>query len=276
VTKITSQSLPEYDNPPVIEVVCGVLFKPIETLLAPHLGLLWEKFKPEYSECKETDPLVPVIERFDEVPGGKFKISEELRLPMLPRIWFVQASGNGIIQVQRDRFLYNWRKVQLEDEYPRYHTVIQKFRDHLSVFQAVLYEAKLGTIEPLQYEMTYVNHIPQGEGWETPSDIGNIFPDSTWKVNEQRFLADPEGFNLRTSFALPEHSGRLHLTIRNAIRRNDGHPIFLFELLVRGIGNYTSLEAIWSWFDQAHEWIVQGFTDLTSSKIQNDIWRRKR
>jgi hypothetical protein len=58
--------LPDYEKPPVIEVVCGILFEPIKGLTAPYIGVLWEKFKSEYPRCKEVAPLVPVIERFDE------------------------------------------------------------------------------------------------------------------------------------------------------------------------------------------------------------------
>ena len=31
---------------------------------------------------------------------------------------------------------------------------------------------------------------------------------------------------------------------------------------------------MWNWFDLAHEWIVRGFADLTTEKIQQNIWRR--
>lgn len=131
MTLSTLQSLPEYEKPPVVEVVCGILFEPIDTLLVPYFGLLWEKFKAEYSNCQEVAPLIPTIEYFDEQTVGEFKISD---VPPLPRIWFIHVNGNGIIQVQRDRFLYNWRRMRPEDEYPRYHSVIHMFQNHLLSF----------------------------------------------------------------------------------------------------------------------------------------------
>ncbi len=117
-----SKSLPDYERPPVIEVVCGILFKSIDKLLAPHLGLLWEKYKTEYPVCREVPPLAPVIERFEEAPRIDLQLAD---VPPLPRIWFVDEKENGIIQVQRDRFLHNWKKVLPEDEYPRYPQVIE-------------------------------------------------------------------------------------------------------------------------------------------------------
>ena len=264
--------LPSYEDPPVTEVVCGILFKPLEALLAPHLGLLWEKFKAEYSSCREVAPLAPAIERFEGQPEVKFFFAD---VPPLPRIWFVRSEDNAIIQVQRDRFLHNWKKVRPEDEYPRYHKVIQMFKDHLSRFRGFLQEYQLGAIEPLQYEMTYVNHISKSNAWTKIGEIGKVFPDFCFKENEQRFLPEPEGVNWRTTFVLPDKAGRLHVTIRNAISRDRNIPILLLELTVRGIGKDKSLEGMWPWFDLAREWIVRGFADLTSNEVQENVWRRK-
>ena len=115
------KNLPDYESPPVIEVVCGILFKSIDKLLAPYFGLLWEKYKPEYPICREVSPLTSVIERFDEPPRVDLQLAD---VPPLPRIWFVHKNDNGIIQIQRDRFLHNWKKVRPQDEYPRYPQVI--------------------------------------------------------------------------------------------------------------------------------------------------------
>ena len=44
--------------------------------------------------------------------------------------------------------------------------------------------------------------------------------------------------------------------------------MLLFELTVRGIGNYTTLDEMWNWFALAHEWVVRGFTDLIDPQMQ--------
>lgn len=49
------------------------------------------------------------------------------------------------------------------------------FREHLLRFQVFLEEEHLGALMPEQYELTYVNHIPQGEGWKVNGDIGKCF-----------------------------------------------------------------------------------------------------
>ena len=263
---------PSYGNPPVIEVVCGILFKPLSALLSPYVGLLWEKYKDEYPQCSEMAPLDPLIERFDEPPRMMLEIGDK---PPLPRVWFIHEKGTGIIQVQRDRFLHNWRKVKPEDEYPRYHVVKELFRDKLGKFQQFLQENDLGKIEPLQYEMTYVNHIPKGDGWQSLGEIGRVFPDFGFRTGNDRFLPEPATLNWRTAFSLPDKAARMHVVIKQVRMRETGLPLIVLELTVRGIGSDTSPDAMWKWFDLAREWIVRGFADLTGKEVQEKIWRRQ-
>lgn len=263
--------LPEFEKPPVIEVVCGMMFKPLTAILAPHLGLLWGKFQAEYPRCQEVAPLAPVVERFDETAPIQIELTDT---PPLPRIWFIHANETGIVQVQRDRFLHNWKKVRADDEYPRYRTVIQMFRERLDVFEAFVREHDLGSLEPRQYELTYVNHIPQGHGWRALSDLARVFPDIAWRDKKGRFLASAEALHVRMSFILPDRSGRLHAAIRTALRRQDNLPMLLLEMTARGMPKDQSRDAMWAWFNLAHEWIVRGFTDLTGEEMHSLVWKR--
>lgn len=270
----SSKDLPAYEKPPVNEVVCGFTFHPLEKLLAPHLGLLWLKFKSDYPICQEVPPLTPTIERLDDgPPEAAFELHE---VPPLPRIWFVHSTDNGVLQVQRDRFLHNWRKVREDDEYPRYHSVKQMFQEKFGIFQVFLKENELGEVRLRQCEMTYINHIPMGHGWSSPKDIGQLFPDFVWRTSEKRFLNSLSELHWKSAFLLPEKQGRLHATIRQGKRKRDQQPIVLFELTARGVPADATGGNVWNWFDLAHQWIVHGFADLTDSKVQSEIWKRKR
>jgi len=271
----TSSDLPDYENPPLIEVVCGVLFRPIKGLLAPHLGLLWQKYSPPYSGCQEVAPLAPLREQL-EGEGAKPAELEFGEVPPLPRVWFVHEKGRGVIQVQRDRFLHNWRKLDPADEYPRYHNVIGLFRGHLETLEGFLAEKGLGEISPLQYEMTYINLIPVGEGWTSLADIGAVLPDLSWRSNADRFLPSFEGCGYHAGFLLPNRAGRLHVVLRTGRAKQDGRPVLQLELTTRGMGADTSRAVMWNWFDLAHEWIVRGFTDLTGGGFQQQVWKRTR
>jgi len=262
--------LPEYDNPPVTEVVCGILFKPLEQFLIPYIGLLWNEFREDYPICREEPPLFPIIEK----PGGTQPSEQQINAIMTqPRIWFIQNDQTGLIQIQRDRFLYNWRKTKNTDEYPRYANVSEKFRDYLKKFYHFLKEHNVQDIVPLQYEMTYVNQVC--EGWATFEDIGKIFPDFTYRSEAPRFISSVEDFNWRTSFLLPYNNGRLHVIIQNVSTPGDNLKVLILELTVRGMAHDDSMESMSAWFDMAHEVIVRSFADLTSDEIQRIIWRRR-
>ena len=269
---MATSNLPQYDYPPVTEVVCGVLFATLNAFRLPHFGLFWEKIKADFPTCQEVAPLMPLIEAFGVEQETPVSLSE---MP-LPRVWFVHRDDAAIVQVQRDRFLSNWKRISPTEPYVRYPTVIKLFKERLNSFESFLKENSLGAIDPLQYEMTYVNHIIEGEGWSNASDLGKVFRDHQWHGKENRFLPGIEHLNLRTSFVLPNNAGRLHVSIRDGKRREDMKSIILFELTVRGFPPDNSLAAMWDWFDVAREWIVRGFTDLTTEEVQNNIWGRTR
>ena len=270
-TMSSQADLPRYENPPVVELVCGILFESLHKFLAPHIGLLWEIFRTEYPNMRQIMPLAPLIERFDATPSPAVSLPDDF--PLHPRVWFETKDGTGLIQVQRDRFLYNWKKVKPDDKYLHYDYVIRKFANCLSQFESFLRDNELGEIRPIQYEMTYVNHIPKGEGWNSLNEVGRVFPDISWRNGMNRFFTELEGLNVQTSFRLPERQGRLHAAIRYGIRQPD-QPILLLDLTCRGVGEDKSQSAMWQWFDIAHQWIIRGFADLTSAEIQKSIWRR--
>lgn len=258
MTKLNS--LPSYKKPPLIEVVCGIVFKRIEQFKAPHLGLFWEKIRDEYPTCEHAPPLGLDAEPWDLAN-------------LLPRLWFVNQRDNELIQLQNDRFLYNWRKKHEDDPYPRYGIVAKAFKANLDIFQEFLKEEGLGMLNPTACELTYVNHILKGQGWESLAEINNVLPDLNWRSDNGRFLPEPLSLGWQTTFALPDDKGRLHVNLLQG--QIDDRPVLRLDITARWLGVNESLDTIWGWFDVAHEWIVRGFTDLTSREIQSTIWERE-
>jgi len=267
----TSPTLPAYENPPISEMVCGIQFDRLEQFLNAHLGILWEKYKPQYSECQEAAPLLPIIEKFD----GPAPVERPYVDATSARTWFISSEGNNVIQVQRDRFLHNWRKISSDDEYPRYSHMIDEFQSLFEKFTSFVEEQNIGVINPQQYELTYINFIPLGQGWNTIEDIEKVFPNFTWQQSENSFLPSPESVNWNTNFVMPERSGRLHTRIQTAFRRSDNTTLLRFELTVRGIGEFRTLDKMQSWFNIAHLYIVKSFSELTSSEVQRQYWGLK-
>ena len=258
-----------FEAPPINEVVCGLMFEPVQELLTPYLGSLWERYKPAFSACKELAPLSTVIEG---TAVGEIEL-QVLDLPPMPRIWFEDPEGNGLIQVQRERFHYNWRRRSSEDEYPHFETVYALFKEKLAIFRCFLGELRTSELVLKQFELTYINLIDLSERPNSVLDLGEVFSDFSWRRHEGRL--EPESANWRVVFRLPGGHGRLDVTVRSAVRTSDGKPMILFDLTARGIGDDRTLEGIDDWFRMAHNTIVRAFVELTSRDIQKAVWSQK-
>jgi len=259
-----SKVLPSYRTPPVAEVVCGFRFERISQFKAPHSGLLWQKFRDEYPNCEHAAPIGLSPQSFDRASG----------LP-LPRIWFLNEKGNHLIQIQNDRFHFNWRKMSDEEEYPRYEMVFSSFQKIFSVFSDFIDENELGPLRLVECELIYVNQIPQGEAWKSVDDIHKLFPDFTWRSTSKRFLPGPTDVSWKIIFSLPEEQGSLDVSLQQGSRKIDGLPALRLELRAHGLGKEQSVDGAWKWFPLAHKWIVNGFSDLTDMKIQKEVWGRE-
>lgn len=271
--KTHEASLPDYERPPVIEVVCGIQYEPLTDFKATAFGLFWQKVRADYLTTEEVAPLAPVIESLPSASARQPKL-EFLETPPLPRLFFLHRDHNWLLQLQQDRFLHNWRKENETDVYPRYANVYGMFWNAWERFRLFLTDEKISAPVINQLEITYINHIPVGQGWETLADLGKIFLDIGWSDTD-RFLPSPESAGVRLTFSLPDSQGRLHVSIKHAVRVSDNQPVLLCELTARGMPVSNDNTAIKEWFDLGREWIVRGFTDITALNIQKEFWGRR-
>lgn len=257
-------TLPSYKNPPVNEVVCGMQFQTPDNLRIPHVGLLWDKFRQEY----------PIIQHAPPIAGakGEILIDSATGIPM-ERVWFINRADDQLIQFQFDRFYFNWRRKK--NNYPRYSYVIKNFRNVHETIENFFKEFDLGELRPTGYELSYINHIPKGQGWNTIADLSRVFRDFVWKDTTRRFLPNPVNIAWQTTFPLPEAKGHLIVSLKQATLVDEKIPLLLLELKARGMSESKNKEALCEWFDLAREWIVRGFADLTSSEVQKVYWERE-
>jgi uncharacterized protein (TIGR04255 family) len=274
---MSSDRLPEFERPPVAEVVLSTQFEELSTLTAPQLGLLWSEFRREFPTIEEHAPIAPAIERFDERPSEKIPVRfEALDVLPSPRLWFVNSDGTQLIQVQRDRFIHNWRKTGAGDTYPRYEKTIRpRYQAALHRFSQFLEREKLGILNANQCEITYVNHI-SAEGWKEHGDLHRVI--SPWSGSySDDFLTQPEtvSFALRYKIPNPEGKpiGRLHVQLEPGFNKQDQKPMFIFTLTARGRPIGDGQAGIFAFLDIGRKWIVKGFTSLTT-KHMHDIWGR--
>ncbi len=252
--------LPNYKNPPVNEVVCGMRFNTPEQPPIPYIGFLWKKFQAEYPKVQHVAPL--------SLRLGQLLIDPATGAP-LPRIWFINKTDDELLQFQSNGFYSNWRR--RDHAYPRYEHIIARFLYFYTVINDFYKEYQLGKIEPIEYELTYINHIPMGFGWDSIEDLPKVFSKLNWSQSGDQFLPYPSGIAWQAAFLLPEDKGRLTVNLKRGSLAEGKQPVLLFELKVIGFDKPENLRR---WFDLSREWIVRGFTELTTPEM-HALWERE-
>ena len=257
------QKLPSFDNPPVIEVVIGVQFESLSRFHIPHVGVLWDCLdRKKYPTCEEVAPL----------HGYEDERVIVYEKPPMPRIWFIGEDQSSVVQFQKDRFLYNWRKnpdPEVGKPYPRYSKVIKGFYDNIQNFQSCIKSLDIEAINPQRLEISYINIIPL-ELFGGAANIGKILKDVSW-MNKNRALPEPHRVNVDWQFKVKKISALLDLRINTAQVQKTGEEILRIELTVKGQAPHKDIRKCRAWFDTAHETIVTGFKDITTANAHK-MW----
>lgn len=261
----------KFSRPPIVEVACGVLFSSARPILTGHVGSFWERMKSEFPRIQDAAPLASVLEVPGQLSGVNFQFSD---LPPLRRVWLLDADGRNLIQMQEDRFLFNWKKASDDDCYPDYGAVYAKFEYYLSEFLAFAQEVGIGAVTTRQFELVYVNHISSANGLDLVGPSA-LMVDHVREASEDRFLPNPEGFNWTTVYPMPDGIGRLYVAAQTAVNQPNQEKLVRLDITARGIGTDTSPSGRKQWFDIAHDWITHGFVDVTSKTLHEpDAWGR--
>jgi len=262
---------PDFDAPPVTEVALAVQFDRLETLRTPHLGLFWSEFRNKFPFTEEHPPRDAVIERFEPQPPVDIRLQFD-PAPATSRIWLLNEARTQVIQIQQDRFVHNWRKIGDRENYPRYESILGEFERELSMFSSFLEREQIGYVTPNQCEITYVNRIPLSNEVRA-HDILTVF-------NEHysgEFLPDYEDLRLQLRYLISNEInrpiGRLYISSYTVFQNET--PIFVFTLIARGRPEENDMDGVKKFLDRGREWIVKGFTSVTTPKM-HDQWGKSK
>lgn len=275
------RSLPSYERPPVIEVVASVQFEPLAAAGLVHFGLLWERFRNSFPKTEQKPPLTQVVERLGVAPsrrGFQLSLVEE---PSMARLWFVNEPGDELVQVQADRFIRNWRAVAgLHNAYPRYDDCIRpRFEEDYRTFLNFVSDESLGSVEPNQCELTYINHILPNEHWKSHSDLHSVlryWPDSASGLLSMEAEAINFGVAYRLNDDKGDFIGRLHVSAQSAFLppragSDQQVPIFVLTLTARGRPLGKGIEGVLEFFDVGRSVIVDSFDRMTTTTM-HEVW----
>jgi uncharacterized protein (TIGR04255 family) len=268
-----SQPFPKFERPPVVETVLGVQFDTLKITTA-QLGLFWKSLGADWPTVAEAAPLPEQRERFGELawatPEVQINVHTVVALAPL-RLQISNRAGDRMIQVQKNRFHYNWQKKG--GTYPSYKKVRAEFDQALEAFRRFIAAEGLGDIAPNQWELTYVDYEPPGELWRSPAEWGNVLPGLLCRDNR------PEGLRLETlggewHYEIMPQRGRLHVTLNLGKVGEAAEGGLLLQTTARGpVGGDSGL-GIGSGLDLGHEAIVRMFLEITSAEAHR-AWGRR-
>jgi uncharacterized protein (TIGR04255 family) len=262
----TVANLPEFDNPPVAEVVLGVQFRQLFGMRGLALTPLRERWRVDYPKIEEQPALAPIVEgEPPNIPRLQFSV-----VPLPPtRQLFLSESGNQLTQVQPDRLIINWRTGDPPTKYPRYGYMRNAFTNRFRDLAEFATNENLGDIEVTQAELSYINviEIPQDE----VGNVGRFL--KGWSGTVGHHLGEPEEARITLTFQVPgigQPPVRLYVEVSPA-QRSNGELVIFFTLTVRGNPGGRGLEETLKFMDEAHEHIVRSFAELTGESMHG-IW----
>ncbi len=266
---VRPSDLPDYSNPPVTEVVVGVQFNSIDRFVTAHVGRLWERFKAEFPSAEEHPPVMPVFETFGQAPmlgGLGFAFPAILGMP---RTFFVNANKTQVLQIQKDRFLHNWRKVGDADSYPRFERIVATFQRGVEQFVSFLGQEQLGGFEPNQCEITYINQIVVPSNDRSFTAMVRLF-DGLVGHPHMDGLCEPEDARMLPRYVIPGAAGRpigRLIVSAEPAKRLSGEDIIQLSLTARGTPETTDIDGVLAFLQTGRRHIVRGFTSLTATSL---------
>ena len=265
--------LPSFEKPPVTETVLGLQFETIPGFTNAHLGAFWSYLggREYWPTVRDAAAVAPSFERFGEERQWKNLDALNFDISQTPptRMQIQDASANRMVQIQRDRLVYNWTATQSGCEYVRYEKLRPEFDDILQKLHDFLKAQSLPPIQPNQWEVTYINQIAQGTVWNDASDWRKVFTFQAVPPAEVNGCT-LENFSGGWIYEIAPQRGRLRLNVQHAWLEPNGKQILLFNLTARGPikDGAAAVSTIGEGLEVGHEMIARSFVSLTSEEAR--------
>jgi hypothetical protein len=151
--------------------------------------------------------------------------------------------------------------------------VYAEFEHYLGLFRSFVAEAGLGSLLPNQWELTYVDSVPQGELWQTAADWHKVLPGLLAPLAAVEGL-HPENVGGAWAFEIAPRRGRLHVTVNRARSGKEGEVVLLVQTTARGPIGKGGEQELKAGLDLGHDAAVRAFLAFTSEQAKKH-WGRK-
>ena len=217
ILNVLREGLPNFTKPPLDEVALGVQFNSIGERFGQVVADFREGVKelfPNVEYQSRLSPTPPAIAPNQMAFGPTIQFQPLIQNPF-GRVWLVTADNSHVIQLQDDRFIFNWRHA-LED-YPRFEYIVNAFWERFRAFRTAAVQSQLGIL-PQQVEVSYFNWIPQ----ETMSQNDYLLTAEKSKLVVDKGEIVSEAQNWSATYLISEDGlpqGRLDATSQGPIAR---------------------------------------------------------
>ena len=256
-----------FKKPPVDEVVVSTYFNPpLSDLRSEHIGLFWGKIKRDFPVVSQQPPVMIQQSPVEMVQS----INADEPFPM-PRYWIVSEDETELIQIQKNAFMFNWRR--RNDEYPRFHRSIKPAFDGYYGLFSEFVRTEINMTEPLidLCELTYINVLERCEYWTGPQDTEKVIPAFSILAPGVD-PSEPSGFVCNYGYRVSDDL-YLNIGLRNGVRIGQTEvAVLVFEIKASGRLGQVAKSGVDAWFERAHDTIFRCFLSITSKDIQNRYW----
>jgi len=269
------EDLPDFESPPVTEVALGVQFVPLIATRTFQFVELARTFHDTGFTLTDEQPLLePMTQEVEESTVATQGLVMDLTgLPPPPRYWLTNSAKTVLLQLQRDRFVLNWRQIEPGNTYPRYEPLRDSFEENFHRLEQAINHLGLGALVPTQCQIDYINAIAAPRGLGRLDEVLTV-----WNPKySDGFLSDPDIVRLAQGHRIEvdgQFRGRLYISAEPA--EATGHKAaIVLVLTARGNPISDGLSGVLGFFDLGREWIVRAFASITTPSMHR-VWKRMR
>lgn len=262
----------DFESPPVNEVYLSIQTKGA-VFPSADFGVLAKIFAVRFPKLNVQPKLDRLVEGkpVTEAPTITFELVNNPG----QRFWLISSDDTRVIQVQEDRFVYNWRRRGVDPEYPRYHIIRTEFEREI---RALLSELQLGDSDLADFcEVSYTNHINVPGSEDPRASIHRIFRHfgaidlglSKVTLEESSFV-----WTFAVKNEQDEFVGRMRIIAGPAFKTSTGKFIIQNQISFRGRPANASLSSALEFCDRGHFAIVTAFDRITTPEM-HAIWGKR-
>jgi uncharacterized protein (TIGR04255 family) len=245
-------------------VSLSIQFDELLDFRAIHFGEYYAKIQNRFPTTEDKPRLEHVVESFPvrpRVTGLRFSPTK------LGRVCYLDVSGEEIVQLQPDRFAFNWSRG--EGAYPRYETNHPTLFTEFEGFCDFVDKSKLGPVKPNLCEITYINNIVPHPDESVSECFAAVFSGVSWEFSNE-WLDPPELMTLNRVFMIDENRGRLYAEA--FVSRDEERDFITFKLTARVL--HREEDDLQENMQLAHRWVVGGFVCLTQTSAREGRWEQ--